>query len=286
MRLFAAIAAVAAVVGGTAYYQWPELRSGRPGGHRDPILELFDTDQDDQISSDEIENAVKILRARDQDGDGALTRNELPRRPRPTHRDQRGPNPSGRNNDGERPDRPEWDEAPVVDNLPVGTVVFHGGFATDDRDGGRPVALIAAALGVDTQVFRDAFANVTPSRSGPPSASHALRNKQILMDALSPHGVSNEQLDEVSNYYRYQPQRGESWPHKTAQATAIVDDGQITGFSIDNPGFGYLVAPTVAVVGFDNIRVDAKLSFSTDFEQNGRLGALEILLPTHPKVTE
>ena len=45
-------------------------------------------------------------------------------------------------------------------------LAFAGGHDTDRRDGGRPVALVAAALGVPDQVFRDAFTHVTPAGPG------------------------------------------------------------------------------------------------------------------------
>ena len=67
---------------------------------------------------------------------------------------------------------------------------FSGGYDTDARDRGRPVVLIGSALGVTPEVFRNAFSGVTPSRGGPPSAALARANKKVLMDALSPHGVS------------------------------------------------------------------------------------------------
>src|SRR2546429_5507803 len=88
-------------------------------------------------------------------------------------------------------------------------VTFSGGHGTDPKDGGRPVVLVAAALGVKPEVFREAFSGVTPARGGKPSKEEARRNKAALMKVLKPHGVTNERLDEVSDYYRYQPQRRE-----------------------------------------------------------------------------
>src|SRR5581483_6178092 len=49
---------------------------------------------------------------------------------------------------------------------PTHPVVFSAGHETDPRDGGRPVALIAAALGVKPEVFRAAFRGVTLARDG------------------------------------------------------------------------------------------------------------------------
>ena len=47
---------------------------------------------------------------------------------------------------------------------------FSGGHEIGKNDFGRPVPLIAAALGVPPDDFRKAFSGVTPSRGGPPSA--------------------------------------------------------------------------------------------------------------------
>src|SRR3954469_16807182 len=88
-------------------------------------------------------------------------------------------------------------------------VTFSGGHEYGPNDHGRPVTLIAAGLGVKPEVFREAFGGVTPSRNGPPSGELARRNKAALMKVLGPHGVTNDRLDEVSNYYRFRPQRGE-----------------------------------------------------------------------------
>ena len=65
-------------------------------------------------------------------------------------------------------------------NAPAGTVVFRGGYETDPRDKGRPVVLIASALGVKPEVFRDAFSKVKPARNGQPTPEHARANKQVL----------------------------------------------------------------------------------------------------------
>jgi hypothetical protein len=56
-------------------------------------------------------------------------------------------------------------------------VKFSGGHETDRRDGGRPVVLVAAGLGVKPEVFRDAFSNVRPAKNGKPSGEEARRNK-------------------------------------------------------------------------------------------------------------
>jgi hypothetical protein len=65
----------------------------------------------------------------------------------------------------------------------VNSVVISGGFNTDPQDKGRPVVLIAAALGVPTEVFREAFRGVTPAGvgSGGPSTEQAQKNKSALL---------------------------------------------------------------------------------------------------------
>src|SRR4051812_32613344 len=78
-------------------------------------------------------------------------------------------------------------------------VTFTGGHETDPKDRGRPVVLVAAALGVKPEVFREAFSGVTPAKGGKPSKELAQSNKAALMKVLKPHGVTNERLDEVSN---------------------------------------------------------------------------------------
>ena len=159
----------------------------------------------------------------------------------------------------------------------MGTVIFCGGYETDRRDGGRPVVLIAAALGIDAEVFRDAFSNVQPARNGKPTAAHARANKEVLMAALGKYGITNERLDEVSNYYRYQPQKNELWTHKVALAKAVVENGRVVGFEIVNPGSGYSSVPRIEVAGYPNVKVEATLESDTDLSTNGRVASLNIV---------
>src|SRR5690606_28900096 len=75
-------------------------------------------------------------------------------------------------------------------------VVFSEGHDTDPRDKGRPVVLVAGALGVTPEVFRDAFSKVRPA--GPdrgPTGEEARANKAALMAVLGKHGITNDQLD-------------------------------------------------------------------------------------------
>ncbi|MBG87589.1 MAG: hypothetical protein CMO80_11910 [Verrucomicrobiales bacterium] len=64
------------------------------------------------------------------------------------------------------------------------------------------------------------------------------------MSALGKHGVTNERLDEVSDFYRYKPQDG---------------------------GFGYTTPPQICVDGFPDLKLRAKLAFGTELKGNGRL---------------
>jgi len=158
-----------------------------------------------------------------------------------------------------------------------GTVIFRGGYETDSVDRGRPVALIAAALGVETEVFRQAFSGVTPAHGRGPSEAEAQANKKVLLDALGKYGINNDRLDEVSNYYRYQPQSGELWQHTPATATATMSDGKVVSVKITNPGAGYMAPPTVVVAGHPDVKFEASIEFTQDFKTNGRLASLNIV---------
>ena len=162
-------------------------------------------------------------------------------------------------------------------NAPAGSVVFSGGYETDRQDHGRPVALIAGALGVEPEVFRQAFSKVTPARGGGPSAEHARANKRVLMDALGKYGITNERLDEVSNYYRYQPQSGELWTHTPATAAATIRDGKVVSLEITDPGAGYMTPPAVVVAGHADVKVKATIEFTKDLRTNGRLASLTVV---------
>jgi hypothetical protein len=157
-------------------------------------------------------------------------------------------------------------------------VKFSGGHETDPRDNGRPVALVAGGLGVKPERFREAFRGVTPSRNGPPSREEARRNKEALLKVLGPLGVTNERLDEVSDYYRYRPQDGERWPTSSAKAEAIVENGRITRIVVLDGGSGYNTSPTAAVEGITTpLRVTLK--FGADLKKNGSVATVEIAAP-------
>ncbi|MGC3971752.1 MAG: hypothetical protein QM775_31745 [Pirellulales bacterium] len=152
-----------------------------------------------------------------------------------------------------------------------------GGHEIDrQKDFGRPVVLIAAALGVKPDVFREAFSGVTPSRGGPPSREEAQRNKDALMRVLAPHGITNDRLDEVSNYYRYRPQDGQLWSHEEAAGHAVVIDGKVTKIVVTKPGAGYTTPPTITVPGYEQTKLTAKLHFDRDLKKNGSIAAIDL----------
>lgn len=159
-------------------------------------------------------------------------------------------------------------------------VVFTGGHDTDERDRGRPVVLIAAALGVPGEVFREAFSHVRPAQGREPTGDKARRNKHELLSRLEKYGVTNERLDEVSNYYRYRRERGELWTVKPATAVATVKDGKIIGFRIVDGGSGYLSPPKIAVESQPNLAVTVKLRFGKDLTKNGSIESISLAPPT------
>jgi hypothetical protein len=101
-------------------------------------------------------------------------------------------------------------------------------------------------------------------------------NKEVLMKALGPHGITNERLDEVSNYYRYQPQKGNLWPTTAAKAHAVVEDGKVKRIVVDEAGAGYSSPPTVTVEGMDSVKLKVNLSFGKDLKKNGAVETVEI----------
>ncbi len=154
------------------------------------------------------------------------------------------------------------------------SVSITGGLETDPVDNGRPVVLIAAALGVPTEVFREAFSGVTPSTDGEPTGAEAQANKAVLLAVLGPYGISNERLDTVSNEYRYQAAAGELWPHTDASAIATVVDGVVTGIEIVSAGSGYTSPPAITLSTGQT--ATAELAYGTDFATNGSIAAITL----------
>jgi hypothetical protein len=156
------------------------------------------------------------------------------------------------------------------------TVAISGGFDTDPQDHGRPDVLIASALGVPTEVFREAFSGVTPAGlDRGPTTEEAQRNKAALMKILAPYEITNDRLDEVSNYYRYNGKNGGVWQRTLATATPIITNGTLTGVTITNPGSGYSSAPTVTITGPDGtFTAKATVTYTQDFTTNGSLSSI------------
>ena len=169
-------------------------------------------------------------------------------------------------------------------------LTFAAGHDTNPKDHGRPIVLIAAALEVKEEVFREAFSGVTPARDGRPSGEDARRNKEALMKVLKPHGVTNERLDEVSDYYRYQPQKGKLWKHTAAKGHAIVEDDQIKAIVITTPGAGYSSTPKVTIKGQEKTKLKVILKYGPDLAKNGSVESVEVVpleaVPAQPSQNE
>jgi hypothetical protein len=151
-------------------------------------------------------------------------------------------------------------------------VILTGGHDTDPRDRGRPVVLVASALNVPPEIFREAFSKVRPAPAGQaPEPDQVRKNKQALMESLTSYGVTNERLDAVSNYYRYNRSNGEMWRTTPATAYATFHQGVPTGVIVTNPGSGYSSAPTASIKGFPNLHLVVTLTFNTELAKNGAI---------------
>jgi hypothetical protein len=167
--------------------------------------------------------------------------------------------------------------APSASAARTVTVTISGGHATKAVDNGRPVVLVAGALGVPPKVFRHAFSLVTPAPAGTePDPAQVDRNKAALLGVLGPYGVSNDQLDRASNHYRYDRGAGGSWPRTAALLKATVAGGRIVRLTIVRGGSGYSSMPALTVPGVAGVRIRATLAFSRQFAANGRISALSI----------
>lgn len=154
-------------------------------------------------------------------------------------------------------------------------ITISQGHDTDPRDHGRPVILVAAALGVPADVFRATFRNVSPAPSGhEPDPAQVNLNKQALLRGLGPYGVTNDRLDTVSDYYRYNGSRGELWRNRRAVAFATVKDGKIVRITITNPGAGYSSVPILTLPGMSTVKLKVALLFGTDLSKNGSLKSI------------
>jgi hypothetical protein len=166
--------------------------------------------------------------------------------------------------------------------LPAGVtrvpVVFSGGHDTEGVDHGRPVILIASALGVKPEVFRETFSHVHPAGPGKggPTDAEARQNKAALMEGLGKYGITNERINEVSNFYRYASWKGGIWRNTPAAANALVKNGAIIGYEITSGGAGYTTPPTVSVPDTKAAPAKVELSFGKDFQTNGAVTAITI----------
>jgi len=157
-------------------------------------------------------------------------------------------------------------------------VRISGGHVTDPRDHGRPVVLVAAGLGVPTEVFRTAFSGVTPAGAGEePDPGQVDENKRALLKVLAPYGVTNERLDQVSNYYRYNGSAGETWRHVDATGRAVIRNGKVVSVTITRAGAGYSSAPAVTVPGHPGAKIAATVSYGRDLATNGGLATLKVV---------
>jgi hypothetical protein len=173
--------------------------------------------------------------------------------------------------------KPADSAKPAESKIPI---TFTGGHDTDPRDHGRPVALIAAALGVPDEVFRETFTHVTPASGGrEPPPDQVRRNKEALMKGLSPYGVTNDRLDSVSNFYRYNGSRGQMWRNTPATAYAIVKDGVVTAITITDAGAGYSSEPRATIDGMNGTALKVTLMFGVDFKQNGSIKEITVATP-------
>jgi hypothetical protein len=155
------------------------------------------------------------------------------------------------------------------------TVTITGGLDTVAGDNGRPIVLVAGLLGVTPEVFRKAFSGVTPADpSKGPTSEDAQRNKAALLAVLGPYGVTNDQLDNASNTYRYNESAGQSWPHTTAKATAIVAKGVVTAIKVVDGGSGYTSAPTVTLS--NGQAATATLTYGKVVATNGSVASITV----------
>ena len=168
-----------------------------------------------------------------------------------------------------------WSQTNAITRVPA---VISGGHETDPRDHGRPVVLVAGGLGVSPEVFHDAFSKVHPVAPGSyPDDQRARQNKEVLLSALSRYGITNQQLDAVSDHYRYQPRSGQLWPTKPAEIQAVVQNGNVTSFEITDGGSGYTSQPTLSVPGYRIAPVQANLSFGKNPSKNGSISSVILL---------
>ena len=148
-------------------------------------------------------------------------------------------------------------------------VRFSSGHQIGTKDFGRPIVLIAAALGVKPEVFREAFSGVTPAQGRGPMRDEVRKNKAALLKVLEQHGREQRASRRVFGLLRLSARAGEVWPTTAAKAEAIVVDGQIRRIVITDPGSGYCSSPDVKVEGFSEAEFKATLALGKDLKKKG-----------------
>jgi hypothetical protein len=156
-------------------------------------------------------------------------------------------------------------------------VTVSGGFGLAPVDKGRPSFLYDGILGVPHGTWRKAFAGVVPSKDGPPTQAEEETNKKAIMSVLAPYGITDAQVNRVADYYRFDKQAGDTWPHRAATVEAVVTKGKVTGFTIVDPGVGYQTAPTITVAGHPKLEIKVRLAFTTDFATNGHVASVRLV---------
>jgi hypothetical protein len=155
------------------------------------------------------------------------------------------------------------------------SVTISGGLDTVAGDNGRPIVLVAGLLDVPPAVFRKAFSGVTPANPGVgPTVEEAQANKAALLSVLTPYGITNDELDDASNTYRYNAGAGKVWPHTAATAVAIVSNGVVTGVRVTSGGSGYTSAPTITLS--DGRTATATLAYGQNADSNGSIASITL----------
>jgi hypothetical protein len=109
-----------------------------------------------------------------------------------------------------------------------------------------------------------------------PDPAQVQRNKAALLAVLAPYGVTNERLDTVSDYYRYQGGEGQTWTRRAATARAVVRDGKVVSVRLLGGGAGYSSTPKVTVPGVPGAVVKAVVGYGTDLPGNGGVTTLKV----------
>ena len=105
-------------------------------------------------------------------------------------------------------------EAKTVPGITKAAVTFSGGHDIGPGDFGRPVTLMAAALGWPGRVSPGLKRREAGTRAGA-EGGRAAGEQRALMKVCA-QGRANERMDEVADYYRFRPERGELWPTRGA----------------------------------------------------------------------